>query len=159
MAASSSELEDRDTARGLLFYKLRRGLHRTVAEYTRDTTPSRLCSRDKLNLFTPTLVWLVSAERVNFTHKTWRSAGIIISVCAFQYLHSLQLILINLICELFPFCILLVPIFKICRENNKIKIRPLLILKFKIIFIYLSATQCFHIFFCIYRIYIIYDIP
>jgi len=44
-AASSSELEG-VIPRGLLFYKLQRGLqHRAVAEYTRDTQPYLVYAR------------------------------------------------------------------------------------------------------------------
>lgn len=89
----------RDTARGLFILQITTRVtpHRRWI-YTWHTTPSRLCSRDKPNLFTPTLVWLVPRE-VNFAHKTWRSTEIIISVWAFQCLHSLQNFRLNLICE------------------------------------------------------------
>lgn len=57
----------RNTTWYLLFYKLRRGLqHCTVAEYTRDAALSRLCSRDKPSLFTPTPGLARFAERVHF---------------------------------------------------------------------------------------------
>lgn len=81
------------------------------------------------------------AERVNFTRKIWRSTGIIISVCAFQYLYSLQVIRFNLIWELSPFFIIVTHFLNCHRENNKIKVSQLLILKLKIIFICLSATK------------------
>lgn len=78
-AASSSELEG-VIPRGLLFYKLLRGLqHRTVAEYTRDTALSRLCSRDRPSLFTPTPGLARFAERVNFDLQMRRKNNYICS--------------------------------------------------------------------------------
>lgn len=79
----------------------------TVAEYTRDTTPSCLCSGDRPNLFTPTPGLTRFAEGVNYVQNLRRDAKIIISPRIALQLYSMQIIRFNLIyvLPLFPLCI------------------------------------------------------
>jgi len=123
--SSDSELERARKARhrrGLLFYKLQRGLQRIrVAEYTRDTTPSCLCSGDRPNLFTPTPGLARFAKGVNYVQNLRRDAEIIISAriaaVVFNATYSTKFNL-RAISFVYYCCD---PFFKLQWNNNEIK--------------------------------------